>query len=52
MIIALPFQYLVTVLKARISLACYLQADILLSDDPLSAVDAHDSKSIDNCLLE
>ena len=43
-----------TLLQARVSLAraCYSQADILLLDDPLSAVDAYVGKSItDNCLL-
>ena len=43
-----------SLLQARVSLAraCYSQADILLLDDPLSAVDAYVGKSItDNCLL-
>lgn len=41
--------------KARVSLArvAYSEADIVLLDDPLSAVDAHVGKNItENCLLK
>lgn len=43
-----------TAYKARISLAraVYSPADIILLDDPLSAVDAHVGKSVlENCIL-
>ena len=42
-------------IKARVSLAraAYSQSDIVIMDDPLSAVDAYVGKSIlDHCLLE
>ena len=46
--------FLIAVIQARVSLAraAYSQADIVLLDDPLSAVDAYVGKSIvENCLL-
>ena len=49
------YNNLLTVYKARVSLAraAYSQSDIVILDDPLSAVDAYVGKYIlDHCLLE